>query len=263
MPGVVDGWSTLLTAHGTIPLSKALQPAIGYAKDGYAVSEIIAKQWEGTERKLSADPAAAATFLPGGHAPKPGDVFTNPNLARDARDDRERRTRRVLQGSDRVSDRRGHEEARRPARRDATSRRHKAEWVDPISTSYRGYDVLRDAAQLAGLRHPRDDEHPRGLRHQVARPQHRRATAPARRSQAHRLRRSRGLPRRPGSVPRGRAPDAHLEGVRRDAAQGDRSCACCRVVQGRDDRCDENERRRHRANSTRTSPDAIAATRST
>src|SRR4051812_1392289 len=82
VPGVVDGWSTLLAAHGTIALSKALQPAIGYAKNGYAVSEIIAKQWEGTEKKLSADPAAASTFLPGGHAPKPGDVFRNPNLAR-------------------------------------------------------------------------------------------------------------------------------------------------------------------------------------
>src|SRR5436309_2337751 len=55
VPGVVDGWSTLLTAHGTIPLAKALQPAIGYAKNGYAVSEIIAKQWEGTEKKLAAD----------------------------------------------------------------------------------------------------------------------------------------------------------------------------------------------------------------
>src|SRR2546428_2859145 len=78
VPGVVDGWSTLLAAHGTIPLSRALAPAIGYAKHGYAVSEIISRQWQNTERKLAADSSAAATFLPGGHAPKPGGNFSNP-----------------------------------------------------------------------------------------------------------------------------------------------------------------------------------------
>src|SRR5207244_6836108 len=81
VPGVVDGWTSLLTTFGTIPLSKALGPAIGFAKDGYPVSEIISRQWQASERKLSADPAAAATFLPGGHAPKAGDIFAHPNLA--------------------------------------------------------------------------------------------------------------------------------------------------------------------------------------
>jgi gamma-glutamyltranspeptidase / glutathione hydrolase len=140
VPGVVDGWATLLTAHGTIPLSKALQPAIGYAKDGYAVSEIIAKQWEGTERKLSADPAAAATFLPGGHAPKPGDVFKNPNLAR---------TLETIASGGRDAFYKGPiasaiaaDMKKRDGLLDATDfAATKAEWVDPISTSYRGYDV--------------------------------------------------------------------------------------------------------------------------
>ncbi|HEY2905489.1 MAG TPA: gamma-glutamyltransferase [Vicinamibacterales bacterium] len=141
VPGVVDGWSTLLAAHGTIPLAKALQPAIGYAKNGYAVSEIIAKQWEGTERKLSADPAAAATFLPGGHAPKPGDVFTNPNLAR---------TLETIGSGGRDAFYKGPIAAaiaadmkKRDGLLDATDfAATKAEWVDPISTSYRGYDVF-------------------------------------------------------------------------------------------------------------------------
>src|SRR5205823_13410973 len=81
VPGVVDGWATLLSTYGTIPLSRALAPAIGYAKNGYAVSEIISEQWKGTERKLAADPAAAATFLPNGRAPHAGEIFANPNLA--------------------------------------------------------------------------------------------------------------------------------------------------------------------------------------
>src|SRR5437588_3139245 len=78
VPGVVDGWSTLLSAYGSIPLARALAPAIGYAKDGYAVSEIISEQWKGSERKLADDRAAAATFLPNGRAPRAGEVFSNP-----------------------------------------------------------------------------------------------------------------------------------------------------------------------------------------
>lgn len=72
VPGVVDGWSELLAKHGTISLAEALAPAIAYARDGFAVSEIIADQWEGTASVLARDPAASAVFLPGGRAPKPG-----------------------------------------------------------------------------------------------------------------------------------------------------------------------------------------------
>jgi gamma-glutamyltranspeptidase / glutathione hydrolase len=150
VPGVVDGWSTLLAAHGTIPLAKALQPAIGYAKNGYAVSEIIAKQWEGTERKLSADPAAAATFLPGGHAPKPGDIFRNPNLAR---------TLETIASGGRDAFYKGPIAAaiaadmkKRDGLLDATDfAATKADWVDPISTSYRGYDVYEMPPNSQGL----------------------------------------------------------------------------------------------------------------
>src|SRR5437773_3694980 len=62
VPGVVDGWATLLATSGTISLARALAPAIEYARSGYAVSEIIARQWEGAERKLAGDPDAAHTF---------------------------------------------------------------------------------------------------------------------------------------------------------------------------------------------------------
>src|SRR5262245_29090793 len=63
VPGVVDGWNELLSKHGTIPLAKALEPAIGYARDGFAVSEIIAYQWKDAASTLARDPAAASTFL--------------------------------------------------------------------------------------------------------------------------------------------------------------------------------------------------------
>ena len=82
VPGVVEGWSQMLSRFGTAPLRKVLQPAIGYARDGFGVHEIVAGDWEAASRKLSRDPAAARTFLPGGRAPRPGDIFRNENLAK-------------------------------------------------------------------------------------------------------------------------------------------------------------------------------------
>src|SRR5919197_4186937 len=46
VPGVVEGWSELLAKYGTIPLSKAVAPAVGYARDGFPVAEIVAQQWK-------------------------------------------------------------------------------------------------------------------------------------------------------------------------------------------------------------------------
>src|SRR5437868_4774042 len=77
VPGVVDGWNELLTKYGTRTLAQALGPAIKYARDGYAVSEIIAAQWKDVEKLLASDPYSAKTFLIDGRAPAPGDVFRN------------------------------------------------------------------------------------------------------------------------------------------------------------------------------------------
>src|SRR6188472_878840 len=74
VPGVVDGWNELLTKYGTYTLGQALAPAIRYARDGYAVSEIIAWQWREVASVLARDPKTAAIFLPGGKTPDPGDV---------------------------------------------------------------------------------------------------------------------------------------------------------------------------------------------
>ena len=82
VPGVVEGWSQLLQRFGTITMAKALQPAIRYARDGFPVQEILADDWNDSTKKLQQDPAAAATFLPNGRAPKMGEIFQNPRLAK-------------------------------------------------------------------------------------------------------------------------------------------------------------------------------------
>src|SRR5690349_15350480 len=82
VPGALAGWEMLLRTHGRRTLAQALQPAIDYARDGFPVTPIIAAQWGGQTTFLERDSAAAATFLPGGHAPKPGEWFRNPDYAR-------------------------------------------------------------------------------------------------------------------------------------------------------------------------------------
>ncbi len=140
VPGVVDGWTTLLTAYGSLPLSRLLAPAIDYATNGYPVPEIISGAWQSAEAKLSADPAAARTFLRGGLAPRPGEIFANPNLSRTLQ--------QIAAGGRDVfytgpvaaamvadlKNRRGLLDARDFAE-------HKSDWVDPISTNYRGYEI--------------------------------------------------------------------------------------------------------------------------
>lgn len=150
VPGVVDGWSELLTRHGTRTMAEALQPAIGYARDGFAVSEIISYQWKAQEATLARDTAAAATFLPGGHAPVAGDVFRNPNLATSleqiAKGGRDAFYRGAIAQAIATDMR-----ARNGLVTAADLAAHTSDWIEPISTSYRGYDVLELPPNTQGV----------------------------------------------------------------------------------------------------------------
>jgi gamma-glutamyltranspeptidase/glutathione hydrolase len=141
VPGVVDGWTELLAKHGTIPLARALRPAIEYARNGFPVSEIIAYQWRGVEEVLAADRAAAATFLVEGHAPAPGEVFANPHLASTLEQIASGGRDAFYKGAIAqaiVADLRA-----RGGLLDARDfAEHHADWVDPIGTSYRGVDLF-------------------------------------------------------------------------------------------------------------------------
>ena len=82
VPGALAGWDLLVRTHGRRTLKQNLQPAIAYARNGFPVTPIIAAQWANETAFLQRDSAAAATFLPGGSAPKAGDWFTNADYAR-------------------------------------------------------------------------------------------------------------------------------------------------------------------------------------
>jgi len=150
VPGVVEGWSQLLSRFGTSSLEKVLQPAIGYAREGFGVHEIVAGDWANAEKKLSRDPAAAKTFLPGGRAPLPGEVFKNPNLAKSleliAKEGRDAFYKGAIARAiaDDMKARDGWLDLEDLAA-------HKSDWLEPISTNYRGYDVLEMPPSTQGF----------------------------------------------------------------------------------------------------------------
>jgi gamma-glutamyltranspeptidase/glutathione hydrolase len=150
VPGAVAGWFELHNRYGTVDMSQLLEPAIAYAEDGFAVSEIVAGQWQRVEDTLRSSDSAVRTFLPEGRAPKHGDVFRNPDLAASLR---------LLADGGRDAFYTG-DIARAIVRTSdaldgfltlADFEEFDAQWVEPVSTTYRGYDVFEMPPNTQGI----------------------------------------------------------------------------------------------------------------
>ena len=150
VPGAVDGWQKLLDRFGKKKMSEVLAPAIRTAEDGFPVTEWTSGLWRANADFLRGNEAAAQTYLPDNKPPVVGQIFRNSDLARSLR--------LIAQGG-----------------RDAfykgeigkaiveTSRRHggthagkdfadySSEWVEPISTTYRGWTVYELPPNGQGL----------------------------------------------------------------------------------------------------------------
>lgn len=140
VPGCVDGWFELHRKFGKLPMKTLLAPAIAYARDGFPVSEVIAGGWAANAVLLQKFPNFKETYLPGGHAPRKGEIFRNPGLAG---------TLEKIAGGGRDAFYQG-EVARTIAGymkrqggflTEQDLAEHQSEWVEPVSTNYRGYDV--------------------------------------------------------------------------------------------------------------------------
>jgi gamma-glutamyltranspeptidase / glutathione hydrolase len=140
VPGAAAGWGCLHERFCRKSFSQILAPAIAAAETGVPVSELTALEWSGSEDLLHADPAAARTYLPGGRPPGAGDVFRNPDLAWTYRQIANDGPQSVYRGS--VAERivscarqhGGHLGAGDLAE-------FAPEWVTPIATSYRDWQV--------------------------------------------------------------------------------------------------------------------------
>lgn len=81
VPGTLDAWVEALEKYGTMNLEKVLEPAIQYADEGFPVSEIISKEWQENNAKLSKHPDSKKTYLKNGNAPRPSEIFVQKDLA--------------------------------------------------------------------------------------------------------------------------------------------------------------------------------------
>ena len=148
VPGTVDGWGALHDKFGKLPLATDLAPAIAYARNGFPVSQLIAHYWQGNMAAFEKAPKgmieeianARHTYLIDGHAPREGEVFRNPDLAR---------TLELIAAGGRDAYYKGAIARTIDAYfkriggdlRYEDFARHHGEWVEPVSVNYRGYDV--------------------------------------------------------------------------------------------------------------------------
>ena len=140
VPGCVDGWFELHGKFGSMDMDQILAPAISYSKKGFPLTEVIAYYWAGNARSLSRYPNVAEVFMPGGSAPAKGEIFKNPYLAS---------TLELIAKGGRDAFYKGEiariiaafmeEQGGFLSYEDLAS--HTSEWVKPVSTNYRGYDV--------------------------------------------------------------------------------------------------------------------------
>ena len=140
VPGAVDGWFMLHDRFGKKPMNELLKPTIDYAKEGFPVSQLIAYYWNRSIPLLERWPGFSEQFTIEGRAPAEGEIWKNPGLAK---------TLQSIADGGRDAFYKG-DIAKTIANymeknggflsyEDLSS--HSGNWVDPVSTNYRGYDV--------------------------------------------------------------------------------------------------------------------------
>lgn len=140
VPGAVDGWFMLHEKFGRLPMKELLAPAIKYAREGHPVHEVIAMYWKGHVKARAPYPGYLEQMTINGRAPVKGEIWKNPNLAN---------TLETIANQGRDVFYKGSiaqtivsfmaEHGGFITREDMAN--HAGFWVDPVSTSYRGYTL--------------------------------------------------------------------------------------------------------------------------
>jgi gamma-glutamyltranspeptidase/glutathione hydrolase len=150
VPGAVAGWDALRARFGRLPLSEILAPAIFYAENGFPLSDIVAATWAGLAEKLAGEPNAARTYLPNGRPPRAGEVFKNAGLAKSLRLIAREGAAAFYDGpiAKAILELSGEHGGTMTA---ADLREFEPEWVDPVSTTYRGWTVYELPPNTQGI----------------------------------------------------------------------------------------------------------------
>ena len=140
VPGCVDGWFEMHNKFGVFPMVEILQPAIDYSRNGFPVSEVIAYEMESNYKNLVEIPGFAETYLINGKPPKKGEIFKNIDLANTYEKIAKKGRDAFYRGEiARTIDAFMSKHNGFLSYEDLAS--HKSNWIEPVSSNYRGYDI--------------------------------------------------------------------------------------------------------------------------
>tara|TARA_B100000941_G_scaffold207633_1_gene151763 strand:- start:315 stop:2000 length:1686 start_codon:yes stop_codon:yes gene_type:complete len=140
VPGCVDGWFEMHEKFGNLKMKEILEPAIFYAENGFPVSELVSYYLKISARNFSKYPNFNETYLIDGFAPNKGQIFKNKDLANTLRIISKEGRSGFYEGkvakviSEFIINQGGFLSY-------DDLKNHKSDWIEPVSTSYRGYDV--------------------------------------------------------------------------------------------------------------------------
>lgn len=150
VPGAVAGWDALERRFGKLGMAKILAPAIFYAENGFPAGELSSAGAASLEKSQKLNPEFRRVYVPGGRAPRAGEMFRNPDLAGSLRRIAEKGRDGFYKGATadaivRLSKELG------GAMTAEDLERFEPEWVEPISTTYRGWTVYEMPPNGHGL----------------------------------------------------------------------------------------------------------------
>jgi gamma-glutamyltranspeptidase / glutathione hydrolase len=140
VPGAVAGWNALHERFGKLRWKDLFQPAIFYADHGYPVPELIHRYWDQAPSKFAKDPEGQRVYLPGGKPPAIGQIFRNPDLATALRLVAEKGPSAFYQGEI-ANAILGTSQAAGGTMSAEDLAQFSPEWVEPISSTYRGWTI--------------------------------------------------------------------------------------------------------------------------
>jgi gamma-glutamyltranspeptidase / glutathione hydrolase len=140
VPGAVDGWFALHERFGKLPMEAVLAPTIAHAREGFPVTELIAHYWALSVPRLSKFAGFTEQFTLDGRAPAKGEIWKNANLA-DTLEAIAKGGRNAFYKGPIARTIAVYMEAQDGFLSFDDLASHKGEWVEPVSTNYRGYDV--------------------------------------------------------------------------------------------------------------------------
>ena len=140
VPGAVDGWIKLHEKFGNKEFASLFEPTITYAKDGFPVSELIAYYLDGSAKRFANYPNFRNVWMKNGSTPKKGEIFKNPELAKTLEEISKTKRESFYEGqlattmANFIQEQGGFLSFE-------DLKNYQAEWVEPVSSNYRGYDV--------------------------------------------------------------------------------------------------------------------------